>query len=288
MLINEVIDRADRLIDNEYTREEKYHWCDVVSSELLKMYRRSFKRARLHRWRDGMFLLPQDCGFDGIEKLIFMGREIPKQDMRTYGFEPVNVGGGRTYIQYRSYRNKHKDGRLETCSDTIDVVYLASYRPIRRISLEAASLTVPETKGRKSEIIMGRDCPFMNGDVVEVTCGDTKVTLNIIRRTADFDDESMTMFFRLECGEGEADALPTGESRADMRRIVTDRTVCDAPYDELYIDYICAQICFYQRKHDVYLRFIERYNARVKEYASLMRAFAVEEDNTEFANWWRL
>ena len=73
-----------------------------------------------------------------------------------------------------------------------------------------------------------------------------------------------------------------------MRRIVTDRTVCEAPYDEMYIDYICAQICFYQSKHDVYQQFIARYNERMKEYGKFMKENAAVNDRTVFTNWWKI
>ena len=95
MLINEAIRRADALIDNEYSLEEKYSWCDAVSAELKSLYSRKYRRAKLFRWTDGKFLLPQDCSFEYIEQLIYMGHEIEKQDMRTFGFVPEQSGSGR-------------------------------------------------------------------------------------------------------------------------------------------------------------------------------------------------
>lgn len=294
MLINEAIRRADALIDNEYSLEEKYSWCDAVSAELKSLYLRKYRRVKLFRWTDGKFLLPQDCSFEYIEKLIFMGHEIEKQDMRTFGFVPEQSGSGRSHIVYAPELAENFVSPFEAASpaadEMIEVVYLPLHRPVRRIYLNAEPITVPhkDSSGKRSTLRMSADCPFLAGDTVEVTVGDTKVTLHILSRNADFDDVELKMYYTLEYGEGEADELADGELKADMRRIVTDETVCAPPYDELYVDYICAQICFYQRNYDVYQQFIARYNARMKEYGNMMKEYAAENDHTVFGNWWRL
>lgn len=294
MLINEAIRRADSLVDNEYSIEEKYHWCDIVSSELKSLYARKYKRVRLFRWSDGKFLLPQDCMFEYIEKLIFMGHEIEKQDMRSFGFVTEQSGSGRTHLVYAPESAQAFVSQLEVASpsaaEMIEVVYLPPHRPIRRIFLNAEPIIVPQkdSTGKRSTLRMGTDCPFLEGDTVDVTSGDTKVTLHILSRKADFNDMELTMYYTLEYAEGEADELPSGELKADMCRIITDETVCAPPYDELYVDYICAQICFFQRKYDVYQQFISRYNERMREYGNLMKEFEAENDRTTFVNWWEL
>lgn len=279
MLINEAIQRADALLNNEYTAEEKYHWCDVVSAELKSVYARSYKRAKLFRWQDGMYLLPQDCEFENIEKIIYIGRELDKEDMRTHGIRAERSGSGRVHLIYP-----------DTHSEYIEVVYIPTHRPIRRINITGAHVIIPpkDSSGHRTTLKMNETCPFLPGDTVQVTTADAAAELHVTNRTADFDDISMRMYYSLEYGEGEADELSEGEVKADMRRIVTDRTVCDAPYDEMYIDYICAQICFFQRKHDVYQQFIARYNERMKEYGKFMKENAAVNDRTVFTNWWKI
>ncbi|MDO5398135.1 MAG: hypothetical protein Q4G33_09395 [bacterium] len=283
MLINEAVERADRLVENEYSLEEKYHWCDVVSGELKSQYAREYKKARLHRWKDNKFLLPQDCEYRYIEKIIFGGHEINKEDMRTFGFEGTHIGN--TAVLCFPVRMRLP---LLGASDTAEVVYLPVHRPIRRIALSGEMVTIPSGSGKRCTIRMNEACPFIAGDTAELTYGDTKAELHILKRTADFDEDSLKLCYILEYGEGEADALPSGEIKADIRRIVTDKTVCGPPYDEMYIDYICAQICFFQRKHDIYSQFISRYNERMEEYGRMMMEFANEKDRTVFSNWWRL
>lgn len=282
MLINEVIERADKLVENEYSIEEKYHWCDVVSGEIKSLYARDYRKARLHRWKDNMFLLPQDCEYRYIEKLRFGGHEIDKEDMRTFGFRETYFGDTAVLCCGKWFPF------VRSVPDMVEIVYLPVYRPIRRIYLSSESVTFPDSSGKRCTLRMNEDCPFIGGDVIEITYGDTKTTLNIMKRTADFDEDSLKMYYILEYGEGEADNLPSGEIKADISRIVTDRTICDPPYDEMYIDYICAQICFYQRKHDIYNQFISRYNDRLEEYGRMMKEFASKNDRTVFSNWWRL
>lgn len=283
MFINEVIERADRLVENEYSLEEKYHWCDVVSGEIRSLYQRNYKRVLLKRWKDNLFLLPQDCPYSYIEKIIFGLHEIDKDDMRTFGFRPTHIGDTMLLCF-------GKVPSIDNTPEMIEVIYFPVKRPIRRICLHNETITIPDrADSEKSyELIMNENCPFIPGDVVEVVYGDTKTVLNILTRSADFDEDELKLCYILEYGEGEADALPDGEITVDMRRIVTDRTVCDSPYDEMYIDYVCAQICFYQRKHDIYNQFISRYNNRIEEYGKIMKEFANKNDRTFFTDWWRL
>lgn len=292
MLINEAVRRADVLVDNEYSLDEKYGWCDIVSAELKSLYARKYKRVRLFRWSDGKFLLPQDCMYECIEKLIFMGHEIEKQDMRSFGFAAEQSGSGRTHLIYTPQASGAfvSQSGEDSPAEMIEVVYLPSHRPIRRIFLNAEPIILPQkdSNGKRSTLRMSADCPFIAGDTVDVTVGDIKTTLHILARNADFDDVELTMYYILEYAEGETDELPSGELKADMCRIITDETVCAPPYDELYVDYICAQICFYQRKYDVYQQFISRYNERMREYGNLMKEYAAENDRTVFRKWWQL
>lgn len=285
MLIKEVLERADRLVENEYSDAEKYHWCDVVSGEIKSLYARDYNKARLHAWKDNLFLLPQNCEYSRIEKLIYGGHEIDKEDMRTFGFRGTHIGNAAVLCCDAVTRLPFS---MRRPPDTVEVIYLPSHRPIRQICLEGETVIIPSGSGVRRTLRMNEDCPFIGGDTVELTHGDTKVTLHILQRTADFDDDSLKLYYTLEYGEGEADALPSGEIKADMRRVVTDKTVCDPPYDEMYIDYVCAQICFYQRKHDIYSQFISRYNERLEEYGRLMKEFANKNDHTVFTNWWKL
>jgi hypothetical protein len=277
MLINEVIERADALLENEYTQEEKYHWCDVVGAELMSSCLKRFARAELKHWEDGLALLPEDCIFDRIEKFI-VGKnheELAKEDMRTYGLRFVVRGYGKHYIGY--------DGN----PPDITVIYRQSYRPIRRESFKNVSVE----KSGTSLIVPGKQCPFNVGDVISITINKKQHNLSILEKDAVISDSDRgTAAFRYSLTFSSEDGFTDkdGKYTADIARVVTDTTLCEPPFDEMYIDYICAQIAFYQRKSDVYQQFIARYNTRFTELCKYMREYAAENDYTEFKNWWVL
>lgn len=278
MLINEAIRRADALVTNEYSDEEKYHWCDIVTAELVRSYSRQYARVKLFSCADGRFLLPEDCGFEYIDRLIYRGNIILKEDMRSYGFRTEPSGSGRVY--------------LACCAENIgeeniDVVYQPEPKKIRRISVHNEPVILPskDKDGKRQTFRMENTCPFIPGDCVELVYVDKKYNVNILSRTADLDEINMKLYYVLECGSGETDDLPSGEIRADMTRLVTDRTLCAAPYDEMYTDYIAAQICFYQRKLDVYQQFMARYNARFEEYGRVMKSRDTAQTDCQFVNY---
>lgn len=291
MLINEVIERADKLLDNEYTLEEKYHWCDVVGAELSEI-RKDYKNAELMRWRDNLFLLPQDCDYTKIEKLICAGQEIPKRDMRTNGLHLFPMEG-RCYIRAESDCRAARylfGGASARIPAKIEVIYKPSYRPIRRIILKDEPVIIASG----DVITMEHDAPFVAGDVIKVAKEALKAEASVLLRAseppgdADYDGELSKMKYKLECGKGELQAIGYGEQTVNISRVVTDKTLCEAPFDEMYIEYLCAQICYYQRKHDVYQQHIERYNERKAEYAKHLKDTEAENDHTVFKNWWRL
>jgi len=301
MFITEAIARSDALLNNEYSLDEKLHWCDVVNAELCAVPAKEYKRETLVKCADDTFLLPEDCEFIRIEKLLTGGREIEKQDFRTYGIRkvpermifipknwtPLDSGGLELTASYPL--SQRQAAASSPGGGAVTVIYLPILRPIRHIERKNEYITVNHSK---NTITMDYNCPFLPGDVVEITNGSNTYTVNILTRTADEDlivDESIVVSdwnYILETAAGELNGISSGSY--DMSRVITDRTMCSAPYDEMYIDYICAQICFYQRKHDVYQQHIARYNARMDEYMRFVRERAPMEDHTVFRNWWRL
>lgn len=267
MYINEAIERADRLYNNEYSREEKYHWCDVVSGELLSTVIEKMSCVTLRRWSDDTFLMPEDCDFTRIEKFIADNKELVKSDMSTFGLVPMYGKDGRFFI-----KAKHKPRELE-------VVYRAKHMPIRRISLTDVDVVFGE-----AGIEMGRECPFITGDSIKVMKDGQELVLHITARKAQFDAETTRLTYLLECVI--PDGIDEGETKVNMERIVTDKTVCEAPWDEMYIDYICAQVAFYQQDMDIYQHFISRYNERKEECRNRLKAYAPSPDNVVFRNWW--
>lgn len=62
-------------------------------------------------------------------------------------------------------------------------------------------------------------------------------------------------------------------------------TVCDAPFDSMYIDYVCAQIAFQQNDVDEYNKFISSYNSKFYAYKNVCGANSPISARKDFVNW---
>ena len=282
MFIKEAIERADKLINNEYDIDEKYHWCDVVSAELRAM-RNDFKRVDLILYNDNTYLLPEDCDISSVEKIIAAGQEIPKRDMRTNGlYMSYAAGAAAIIVEFGS--------RTDRLCDTITIVYKPIYRPIRtpKETDVTAVLTAGSDAITDDTITVSPTSPFIAGDTVKLTAGSKTAEASILIRRVIPNYDYRNLKCELTCGKGELSAIGYGSKTIDMERVVTDRTLCPPPYDEMYIDYIAAQICFYQRKTDIYQQHIARYNTRMADYKLYLKDTEAVNDHTQFVNWWKL
>ena len=61
-------------------------------------------------------------------------------------------------------------------------------------------------------------------------------------------------------------------------------TVCPAPFDAMYIDYVAAQIAFQQNDLDDYDKFISRYNSRFEAYKKYFGSNSPVSDRKTFVN----
>lgn len=64
------------------------------------------------------------------------------------------------------------------------------------------------------------------------------------------------------------------------------RTEMEAPYDGLYVDYVCAQIAFYQNDLSDYNKFITMYNEKLSEFAAKYRQTAPVVERRGYQNLW--
>lgn len=61
-------------------------------------------------------------------------------------------------------------------------------------------------------------------------------------------------------------------------------TVCPAPFDAMYIDYVAAQIAFQQNDLDDYDKFISRYNTRFESYKKYFGSNSPVSDRKNFVH----
>lgn len=67
--------------------------------------------------------------------------------------------------------------------------------------------------------------------------------------------------------------------------VIDDETVCEAPYDSMYIDYVIAKLHLYQHDNDGYNRHITAFNSRLNSYKRVM-ASKLPKPAGRFRNWW--
>lgn len=63
-------------------------------------------------------------------------------------------------------------------------------------------------------------------------------------------------------------------------------TEVSAPYDGLYVDYVCGQIAFYQNDLSDYNKFITMYNEKLSDYAVRYTRTAPQVDGRGYQNLW--
>ena len=229
MYIGEVIRRAQSYYPSEYDINEMYSWCDEVSSMLAIEDRNVFVKEILYPDSKGQILLPANVGFENVISVSADGKNLKKEDLRTA----------------ESFKN---------CSSQVEIVYLKPYSPIRTAVYEDDVFT----DRTKSCITVNKNL-FRKGDSVIITTDDFCKEAHILK--TEYADGLHMLYIAPVIM---ADLPETDFMR--IERIVTEKTVCDAPYDVMYIDYIIAKICMYQRDFGAYNQFMTCFNSRLNAY----------------------
>lgn len=269
MYINEAIRRCDNYCPNEYEMSEKYAWCDDLSAMLTQEHDRRYETVRLERGEDGTYLLPEGITFEMVDMVRCRGRELKKYDWRSFGIKFLY--GARCGFMLP----EHGRG----CGD-IDVVYIKQHTPIRDTVIKGYI-----TFNNRGFYFKDGLC---EGDFVEVN---VKEAEGSEKKTAEIQSVEMTdkgMFF---ANVGDAfngwnfiddETVPDSE----IKRVVTEETVCPPPYDLMYVDYLMAQVCFYQRDFATYNRHMTNFNQRLAAFDMWLQKRRVQEKDNKIVNWW--
>ena len=65
----------------------------------------------------------------------------------------------------------------------------------------------------------------------------------------------------------------------------SDETLCGPPYDSMYIDYVLAKICLYQRDFDTYNQFMASFNSKLDAYKRWYMSGPPRRAD-KLKNWW--
>lgn len=211
--------------------------------------RNIFREAELEPDRDGKLRLPDGVAFEDIALAVSDGRPLLKEDLR----------------QSVLRRKCRTAGR-------VTIVYLAPFVPIRTVSYFGDARFSAE----ESRLYLGKN-GFMPDDIITVCAGDETFTAAVDGVGVLGDG------FYLELTGNMTEDF----SGADIKitRRITEKTVCNAPYDTMYIDYIIAKIALYQHDFESYNQFMAAFNSRLNAYKRRM-ADIMPQARRKFCNWW--
>lgn len=253
MYINDVLRRTEDYLPSEYTDEEKYAWCDEVSAMLAVESRIIYREIRPPIAPDNTALLPEGVRLENISHVYAGRREIPVRSMKEIGRRRIRID--------------------ERDLDDIRIVYEQPYYPIRR-TYYIGNITID------GDTLKITDCEFVPGDVVKIVIGTNEATANIL--SVDYAEDNIRGYI-LTVGENELDELSTGSGT--ITREVTDKTVCDAPYDGMYIDYVLAKIAEYQKDRSAYNTKMQAFNNKLIQYRSWL-ASRMPKEKLNLKHWW--
>ena len=78
------------------------------------------------------------------------------------------------------------------------------------------------------------------------------------------------------------------EKYSPIKSPVEDETVVPAPYDAMYVDFVLAKCCFYQRDYNAYNQHISAFNAKLEDYAKwyIERNMPKRDSENKINGWW--
>ncbi len=246
MYITEVIEKAKALHPSEYSVKEYIGWCDELSSDLALNYIKEYKKREYSGVSE--ILLPEGVSIYNISKIIIDGREIKKSTLNDFGYEYEYQVEGRSL-------KKRSGGAFDAT-----VIYIQPHVPIRYID-EDAEITVSDG---------GFKC-----DDIGIYVGDTLKIGDKVVHITDYDEDSGWRY--------EGDALEAGTHH--IYREIQDKTIAEAPYDTMYIDFVNMKVAKYQGDSNAYRNFTQYFNNKAEDFHRYINRSRPSEER-KFINWW--
>ena len=270
MYINDVIRRVRGYYPNEYDTTELYSWCDEVSAILAVEDRPTYKEKVLPLSADGTVYLPDGVKFENIERVIADGVELKKEDIRDFAKSTINIKG---------YNAKVRDASILPKASSVTVVYLAPYEPIRLCKYNGS------IKIHNSSTIKIKNSDFVVGDILTMQGSDNNVIAPAVP-VIQIDYEPFDEYaYTLTSTDDALSDITSTDFNGIITRTVTDETLCDAPYDSMYIDYVIAKINMYQRDIAAYNQHMTLFNSKLDSYKKWIVS-RMPQSRSTFINWW--
>lgn len=241
MKILKAIEKADALCPNKYSLEEKIEWCDELSADLKRNVIKEYEVIETKSSSKGEITLPDGFDINNIECVYIGNTLIEKQDFRSF-----MVGA--------------KD--LNVSLKKLKLVCLKQAERIRTTEIAG----VFNTGSNFIEIVLA---PFVVGDKIQITDDGANYESYVL----EVQPEKMIL---------EEDVLiPKTATNLTIKRIITDETVVDSPYDNMYVEFLLAKMALYQHDYAGYNAHMVQYNSL---YDSLRRDYKTRNPLTTITN----
>lgn len=280
MYVTEAIEAADRLYPNEYGVFEKIKWVDELNAKIALEYRKRYKAADLFPDTDGEYLAPENVSWENIHSIRVGAKEIKKEDFSTYGIRFIYGIRNRLCVPVNIRRAK----------DVVRIIYLEAAEKIRVINIKDEDITFDANGFYIDKEV------FLFGDIVNVKTeiNGREIDKNVNVFKSYLPEVGSTVFY-VECDEGAFDFLGLGSegnegekvtANASLRRIITEKTLCPIPYDDMYIQWICAKICFWQKAYDTYNQHMTVFNQLLSDYWHYVIVHSPSDDLNQWKGWY--
>jgi len=265
MYINDVVSEVRRVLPGEYTTEEIYKWCDELSGNLRLNYCKKYCRAEIEPL-NGCYYLPEGVTNECICSVIVNNKEIPKRDMRTYGYYHEYTRDGNVIVNVR-----------DSLSGKITLNYIKPYKPIRIVD-SVTCITGIEDFNNLKRFSLSKPLDIKVGDVLTLKNGDSEFVINVLEMY--YENGLQVIAYSGEC------IADVGQSvDYHIVRSITETTECEAPYDSMYIDFCTMKIAWYQRNFSVYGYMQKSFSDKLKDFEKYLRRNACSEEVTKIVNY---
>lgn len=79
----------------------------------------------------------------------------------------------------------------------------------------------------------------------------------------------------------------TYEGELEIKTVLNNQLECDAPYDNLYLDFLLGKICYYQSDYDGYNQHMTQYNNKLTLYEKWLKMNRTYKNTANFNGLWR-
>lgn len=275
MKITEVLKRVDEVYPNNYTEEEKFRWCDEVSAEVMQEVKKQYVQVGCRVFEDDFIELPQNVTIEQVKYVFIDGRRIDKTEfMRRFHVCPYGICG---------------KNRIPPQSREVSMVFLPEPRPVRRFEFEAECELKPISDEDICDDKYESGFPKTNEGIFTIVCPDIMIgdTLIVTPPNSELSEEYYVLGYdfggvRVACDNEieESDGVFT------FSRKITDRTEVPSPYNKMYIEYLLAQITYYQHDYDEYNIHLGNYMSIFDAYVKWYKSRAPIDPCARLRNFW--